>query len=1015
MGQQEMKKLSSAIQRALRTTAVIALLSGATAAQAQTKDDAEPLPSVETDVEKDKGSAEVIVATEERPIKPLAGRIRTFAGDATGTAGRIRTFEGDAQGSAGRIRTFAGNLAALAGRIRTFQGETIPTSGTNTAFWGSLKAVAGEAIPEAGRIRTFSGELESSAGRIRTFAEGIRAADGSLLSYEQASTVYDAIAAQIAAIVELSKGTFGPAVEAETGQSFDEAFAARLLAKYGIDLDDPSSLDGLNEVDIELFLLDWNDNLMNYSGYDQVDHWMKTVNWAPSLTQEIQGGYKANIGILDFTVTGSEARNIQTAEGISTVTNGHGSAVAGLIVGAHDGKGIMGIAPDVNVVTYNPFDATMTAGWDDIKAGIRLFAAEKVSVVNISLGVPGWTLNDGWNDLFKDPEFSKNSLRQLFVMAAGNDGVVQPRDIEWSSVSNPVTIVVGSVDPFGVISEFSNTPGTTCLLRNGVCGSSADLLMNRFLVAPGEFILVSDGQGGVTRMSGTSFAAPLVSGTAALIADRWPWMAWKPDDVADLILSTATDLGAPGVDPVYGRGLLNVLGALSPINFDSMSYIVSVNGQFKNYTASSIVPASVTNKAAWDASGAYLSLFEKQGSTFRDFLVPLSSRLSGQSLGLTGVQFQDYLVSRFWAWIGSKSPSTTSSTSGSKSSKKKFTQDQLTTSLAGFGKIRAEMTLQPRENRAGFRQSNMPFDSRLSLSSADNRFGVKIGSGNGAITLGGNNAFGLNSDYDIDDGGANPFLALASGSGYLSSQFAAGEKIKVSVGYSKNRMESDLRGMPSKTVAALSQLKPYAATANAVTVTYQASPKVTASASYTMLREQSSLLGVQSADAHDFADGNITDAGTYGLDVEVGSNLSIGASATIGRTRVGNKAKQNITVSNGGVISTSFHVVAEKTNLFDKMDSLRFSLSQPLHIERGTIDFDSVQVVDRQTGELGIVTQKIGLASAKRSFVTEAIYRRSMFDGKAELNLFGKARIGGDTTQRQEAALTVGAGINFMF
>ena len=81
--------------------------------------------------------------------------------------------------------------------------------------------------------------------------------------------------------------------------------------------------------------------------------------------------------------------------------------------------------------------------------------------------------------------------------------------------------------------------------------------MNRFIVAPGELILVSDGKGGVTRMSGTSFSAPLVAGAIALIHDRWPWLKKYPRDVAKILLESATDLGErrcrPGLWPRPAR------------------------------------------------------------------------------------------------------------------------------------------------------------------------------------------------------------------------------------------------------------------------------------------------------------------------------------------------------------------------------------------------------------------------------------------------------------------------------
>jgi Subtilase family len=994
-----MTKFSHTICQGLRATAAFALLAGTSTAYAGSSIDTPPPEG----------------AKEERPIEPLAGRIRSFAGDVSATAGRIRSFEGEVEESAGRIRSFAGNVQVFAGRIRSFQGETMPSIGQNTAFWGSLQAVSGSLAPSAGRIRSFSGELEGSAGRIRSFVSGIRSADGTLLTYDQAQPSYNGIAAQIATLVDQSKASFGPAVQAETGQSFESAFVARMLGKYGIDLKNPSSLFGLNEVDIELFLLDWNDNLMNYSGRDQVDHWMQSVNWSPSLTQQVTGGVKAKIGLLDFTVTGSETANIVQAKGISTEAGGHGDAVISLLVAAHDGKGVMGIAPNAQVVSYNPFDSTNTAGWSDIKTGLKSFADAGVSVVNISLGVPGWALNDGWNDVFAETNSTNPfQLQQLFVIAAGNDGVVQPQDIEWAAGKSRAIIVVGSVDPFGNISEFSNTPGNTCLLTNGVCASASDRLMNRFIVAPGEFILVSDGQGGVTRLSGTSFAAPLVAGTATLIADRWPWLTMKPNDIANIILTSAKDLGAPGVDAVYGHGLLDVTAALSPKDFNALTWNITLDGSPKMTTASAIASTAIESKTTWETKGAYITVFEKTLSSFRDFVIPLSSKLIGQTNYSDGRMFQAYLQSRFWGWVGAQSPTSSKTTTSSKG-KRKFVDDQLVSSIAGFGDLQASMTFKPREFRPGIRQSTVPFESALSFASANNRIGFQVGSGNGAVALGGNSAFSLNSDYDINTGGANPFLAMASGTGYASVRFAFNNRLSVSTSITGQRAERDLRGAPMEVSQTLSRIQPYQAAANVVTVNYQPFSWLTTTASYTMLREKNSLLGVQSLDASDFGGGSVTDAGTYGLDVTVTPSLSLGASATVGHTRSGDKARQNIVVSPGGAVSTAFQLAVTKSNLFGKNDSARITLSQPMHIESGSIDFDSVQVVDRQTGALGVVTQTIGLQSSKRSYVTEAIYRHSALDGQAEFNLFGRARIGGDRTRREDAALTAGASFQIAF
>jgi serine protease len=66
---------------------------------------------------------------------------------------------------------------------------------------------------------------------------------------------------------------------------------------------------------------------------------------------------------------------------------------------------------------------------------------------------------------------------------------------------------------------------------------------------------------GYWRVQGTSFAAPMVSGTAALIRSRWPTM--PAGEVINRIIKTAKDRGAPGRDSTYGYGLVDPAAALT--------------------------------------------------------------------------------------------------------------------------------------------------------------------------------------------------------------------------------------------------------------------------------------------------------------------------------------------------------------------------------------------------------------------------------------------------------------------
>lgn len=150
----------------------------------------------------------------------------------------------------------------------------------------------------------------------------------------------------------------------------------------------------------------------------------------------------------------------------------------------------------------------------------------------------------------------------LVVSAAGNRGDPEPSlsnldAIEEMRVSGALQngpgayLIVGSINKDRTISSFSDRAGT---------GLASDY----YLVAPGEDVVTQypGNDGYVAIISGTSFSAPHVAGAAALLMQRWPSKTAK--EIATILLDTAEDLGAPGKDPIYGRGLLSVRNAMQP-------------------------------------------------------------------------------------------------------------------------------------------------------------------------------------------------------------------------------------------------------------------------------------------------------------------------------------------------------------------------------------------------------------------------------------------------------------------
>jgi len=117
----------------------------------------------------------------------------------------------------------------------------------------------------------------------------------------------------------------------------------------------------------------------------------------------------------------------------------------------------------------------------------------------------------------------------------------------WSldGLNSSNVIYVGEVDSSNSIPDWSNQAG--------------DTHANQFVVTSSDAITVSsDGS-----PDGNSFAAPRVAGTGALVRHKFPNLTGS--QTATVILHTADDLGATGVDAVYGHGKLNVGKALAPV------------------------------------------------------------------------------------------------------------------------------------------------------------------------------------------------------------------------------------------------------------------------------------------------------------------------------------------------------------------------------------------------------------------------------------------------------------------
>lgn len=928
---------------------------------------------------------------------PLSGPVLPEMPPARGAA------IGAAVGAEGPLRPLTQSVNPYYRNVRAFWGEVNPFYRNVRAFWGDVD-------PFYRNVRAFWGDMDpaemaSQAGGPDYAGVGPFWEDQGT-RWEEIATLwqnageytpeterrYAGILRRLRKMVGAADQFWGDAVSEDTGSAFRRSFVSPLLKRYGIRFDDPSTLARLDAATQSQFFMEWYDGLMAHAGTDHADWWMRAINWSPDLTQKMGSGAGSTLGLVDdYSATSADIlARVRDLTHRNASAGGHGEGVLSLVVSPHDGRGVMGIAPGASVIAYNPFD-NGSADWQDVSDGIQAVAAEGATVINLSLGAPGVTLSPEWQRIFTKSEINTHKDKTLYIIAAGNDGISQTGIVDMKGALDTTFIVVGSVGPSG-ISDFSNRPGTACLTDGGTeCKASSSLkesgyLMNRFIVAPGELILVSDGKGGVIRQSGTSLAAPLVAGAVALVQDRWPWMREKPRDIAMVILGSATDLGAPGIDPVYGVGMLNVEAAMSPLDFSKLKYYLTSNdGESQNEVSVSTLRSGGI-QAGWVTNDMYFTAFEKLDQVERDFLIPLSSRLYGTTRG--GEYFMDFVYNRMVQWIdgasfaGRRAVGFSDTTTTPAVDLGGWTVQMRGRTVLGFG--------------AAGRIYRPALHSTASVSAPSGRFGFSFGSGDGAMALGGGGALSMVADFDPYAGGANPLLGFASGGAHAAAQVSLAPGLEVRAGFTeRRRIPGEEDGVGFDTIGRAIQLNPasYRADATTMDVRYRAAPWLTVSGSATTLHEPRAFLGVRPLMDGDLSGGTRTDGFTAGIEANLGAGTTLFGTATRAYARSPQR-DGSLRLADDGASGTSFQAGIARVGLLGRQDALRLTVAQPLRVDGGAIELTEVQVVNRETGETGVVTQRFDLGKAQpRRLVLEGNYAAPLLDGRAQLSLFGRGEL----------------------
>ncbi len=235
--------------------------------------------------------------------------------------------------------------------------------------------------------------------------------------------------------------------------------------------------------------------------------------------------------------------------------NGHGTVVAGIIAAAVDnGLGIAGVNPWARIMPLKATDYNNKGGSIALASAIVYAVDNGARVINLSVG--GKRLSRAEQAAIDHA----NKKGVLVVVAAGNLGIDL---VDFSPAGLRGTLVVSAFDTEGKRTVFSNWGQNIDIAAPGVDilslrARKTDLLVFERKDYKRGTAIVRDRY---YRVTGTSFAAPIVSGVASLIMSINPKLT--ADEVRRMIVQSSRDIDVPGKDQFTGYGALDAAAALA--------------------------------------------------------------------------------------------------------------------------------------------------------------------------------------------------------------------------------------------------------------------------------------------------------------------------------------------------------------------------------------------------------------------------------------------------------------------
>jgi hypothetical protein len=605
------------------------------------------------------------------------------------------------------------------------------------------------------------------------------------------------------------------------------------------------------------------------------------------------------------------------------------------------------------------------------------------------------------------------------VVAAGNSGPIDPTSGSFSGAAlldgiRGSMIVVGATGCSvsgtngkncaqkgkGTISSFSQAPANRCQVQDGqsVC------MKDYFVVAPGTDIWSSVGNGTDKTstygyLSGTSMATPYVSGTAAVIKGMWPTLT--SSQVASIIFQTADDLGAPGVDPVYGRGEVDITKALGPVGATivanrsfSVGAAKTASGAAKTGAASPLAgmngdAAAASSLSKLGVSGAQKSLVSGPLSVAVRNSSILKKAVLIDSFGRTfqadltkaaynpGFDFTGYFMSQpFTAFspfaFSGQGPFGQFVASG-------YAVDSYTPRL-----LSGEFLTEDR-HRYDVR------DLELSTALAD---GVVLNAGYNLDLQGRFNGYDLQGSDAYDglfvSGSAmnSPYESFTDGGSFVGTTIALASDLHMNIG--ESMLGTDRPDYEIPVFSYLSQLQGPQTRLDQRTATTSMAGLDWDFASWGGLgmtasstNEKRGLLGGVNSGALALSDGANTSAVGLSARIGFGSGWVTTVSYSEGITQLDLRASSLATDSDL-LHSRAYGVAVAKQGLFAQNDSLGLAVSRPIQVYSGGVNLTAGTGID-DTGNLLTSSEHVSLASSTPETDFEMGYVTSFVDGAIAL------------------------------